>query len=411
MYVQNNYWLVALEAQKKRPLGENLESRLRNLANGRDEMNLCEVPFATLSERHDGRNMLRFEVETMDRDLNRMVVRTLTVKGDPEFGLPTEKDEEIYLGLLKYTSDYNGFASPEVRLSRPALFDLMGWPKSDWAYSRLMLGMQRLVGVRLSYEHMWRDNRKKQWRDQGAFGILESFNFRDSRSAGGGAFIEHSSVFRWSNVLFESFDSGYLKRIDYGLARNLSATARRLYRYLDKYFNPPHRTTITIDLARLAYQHIGVSTGVELDKVHKRHIGPAAEELEAAGFLVAAAADDRFQRVCRGVWNATFRMAEAPKLAARENHAPVESLVAALEQRGLEPIKARQFATGSPHDTLIQAIKAFDEQRASGAVIRSPARWLTKAVQNGFRPSVDIDSRVLRPERRIFRRDATDTSG
>src|SRR5690606_7235067 len=145
--------------------------------------------------------------------LNQKVRRTLTVKGDREFGLPTEKDEEIYLGLLKYTSDTNGFSSPEVRFSRGALFEVMGWPKSDWAYSRLLLGMHRLVGVRLSYENLWRDNRKKQWRDQGAFGILESFEFRDSRTVGTHAsFEEYSSVFRWSAVLFQSFDSGYLKR-------------------------------------------------------------------------------------------------------------------------------------------------------------------------------------------------------
>lgn len=150
--------------------------------------------------------------------------RTLTVKGDPELGLPTAKDEEIYLGLMKYTSDYNGFAEAKVVLQRSALFTLMGWPKSDWAYARLTLGMQRLVGVRLSYQNMWRDNRDKQYRDQGAFGILDSFHFRDQQQAGG-SYAEHASVFRWSQVLFQSFDSGYLKRIDFGLQRGLSTTA------------------------------------------------------------------------------------------------------------------------------------------------------------------------------------------
>jgi hypothetical protein len=120
-------------------------------------MNLCELPFATLSERNDGRQMLQFEIEDFDRELGQTVRRTLTVKGDPEFGLPTEKDEEIYLGLLKYSSDYNGFSDAEVRFSRTDLFDLMEWPKSDWAYARLTKGMHRLVGVRLAWGAvLWR---------------------------------------------------------------------------------------------------------------------------------------------------------------------------------------------------------------------------------------------------------------
>ena len=164
---------MVLNARKGKEITtESFSRRLANLQSGRDEMNLCELPFATLSERSSGRDVLQFEVEDFDADLGQSVVRKLTVKGDPEYGLPTQKDEEIYLGLLKYSSDYNRFADPEVELSRSALFELMGWPKSDWAYARLTKGMHRLVGVRLRYEKLWRDNRDKQWRDQGAFAIL-----------------------------------------------------------------------------------------------------------------------------------------------------------------------------------------------------------------------------------------------
>ncbi len=297
-----------------------LTRRLANLRDGRDEMNLCEFPFSTLSERNQGRSLLRYEIEQFDRRLGQTVRRTLTVKGDPEFGLPTEKDEEIYLGLLKYSHNYNGFAHPEVWFSRSALFELMDWPKSDWAYARLAKGMQRLVGVRLSYQNLWRDNRDKQWRDQGAFGILESFEFRDSRAVGtGAAFRERSSVFRWGSVLFESFDSGYLKRLDYGLARGLSPAARRLYRYLDKHFDPPRRRRLTLDVARLAYQHIGVSPGVELDKVRKRHLGPAADELEQAGFLRPA--PGRSAGACgRSRWK--WQEARRPKPTRRRSRPP-----------------------------------------------------------------------------------------
>jgi len=392
----------------KRANSQTLTARLANLANGRDEMNLCELPFATLSERNSGRSMLRFKIEDYDKELGRVVQRSLVVKGDPEFGLPTEKDEEIYLGLLKYTTDYNGFSDPEVRFSRSALFELMGWPKSDWAYARLTRGLHRLVGVRLSYENLWRDNHNKQWRDQGAFGILDSFEFRDSRAVGShGCFAEFSSVFRWGAVLFPSFDSGYLKRIDYGLARSLGATARRLYRYLDKHFHPPKRTRLTIDLARLAYQHIGLSAGVELDKVRKRHIGPAAEELEDAGYLAKQSAE-RFQKVRRGVWSATFELAanankRGAKEEAVETNGRARELVDALCRRGASTATGLALVAAHQAEAIEQATRAMDEQTRNGRTIRSPDRWLKAALENGYRASPEIERAALRPELRLFR--------
>ncbi len=382
----------------------SLTERLGNLANGRDEMNLCELPFALLSERQGKRKFLQFEVEDYDRDKRTTVSRKLTVKGDPEFGLPTAKDEEIYLGLLKYTNDYNGFSEAKVELQRSALFELMGWPKSDWAYRRLTLGMQRLVGVRLSYQNLWRDNCDKQFRDQGAFGILDSFRFVDSRK-GRGSFSEQASTFRWSSVLFQSFDCGYLKRIDFGLTRDLSPTARRLYRYLDKHFHPPHHHSLTIDLARLAYQHIGVSPGIELDKVRKRYIAPAAEELESAGFLTPMSVDSRFEMVRRGSWNVAFQFsgkAKSRSADVEETNSP--KLMAALTKRGVSTLLAVQIVDSRPREAIATALKAMDEQRQSGVTIRSPDKWLAKALEAGFQPSPDFRKSQLRPERKIFRK-------
>lgn len=363
-------------------------------------MNLCELPFATLSERAGNRKILRFEVDDFDRESNQILKRILTVKGDAEYGLPTGKDEEIYLGLLKYTSDYNGFSQPEVSFSRAELFDLMGWKKTDWAYARLVTGMHRLVGVRLSYQNLWRDNSNKQWRDQGAFGILDSFRFQDRRQAEGVDFREHRSTFCWSAVLFQSFDSGYLKRIDFGLTRQLSVTARRLYRYLDKHFHPPRKTRISMDLRRLAYQHIGVSPNIELDKVRKRYIGPAAEELEQFGYLRSCPHDKRFSRLARGSWEAQFELAVAQRVPA----AVADKQFAALRKRGVSESVARELCAKFPQAKLVRAIRAMDQQQRSGAEIRSPDRWMRAAVERGYQPADEPSmSASKRPERRLFR--------
>jgi Replication initiator protein A len=384
---------------------ETFTERLANLAYGKDEMNLCELPFALLSERNGTRKHLKFEIEDFDRDTRQSITRTLTVKGDPEFGLPTAKDEEIYLGLMKYTSDYHGFADAKVPLQRARLFELMGWPKSDWAYARLTLGMQRLVGVRLNYQNLWRDNRDKQFRDQGAFGILDSFHFRDQLQANG-IYSESASLFRWSHVLFQSFDSGYLKRIDFGLQRELTTTARRLYRYLDKHFHPPHRGKISIDLARLAYQHIGVSPGIELDKVKKRYIAPAAEELESVGYLEPMATDQRFQKICRGQWTVAFvyNIKPANSEIADARSSRITGRLQSLSRRGISLSLAIQVIERVDDEVLVRAMRAMDEQRQRGISIRSPDMWLNKALNDGFQPSPAYTASVMRPDRKIFRR-------
>ena len=389
--------------RKEPPSAETLAKRLANLQNGRDEMNLCELPFATLSERNHGRNLLRYEVEDFDHQIGHLVTRSLTVKGDPEFGLPTEKDEEIYLGLLKYSHDYNSFADAEVRFSRSALFELMDWPKSDWAYARLTTGLHRLVGVRLSFQNFWRDNRNKQWRDQGAFAILDSFKLRDSRTVGRHySFREQYSLFRWGTVLFQSFDSGYIKRIDYGLARSLSPTARRLYRYLDKHFHPPHKTRIVLDVAKLGYQHIGISSGVALDKVRKRHLGPAADELEQAGFL-RACPDGRFLKVRRGVWEVAFEMARKRVAQGKATENQLERVVKALSRRGVSTATALTLASGYSVENIKDALRAMDEQLEAGNQIRSADQWFIAALKNGYKPSAAMQASLKRPELRVYR--------
>ena len=60
--------------------------------------------------------MLEFHVTDHDRETGLPVERKLTVTGDPKHGLPTAKDEDVYLGLLQLTKFHTDFTSPAVRL-------------------------------------------------------------------------------------------------------------------------------------------------------------------------------------------------------------------------------------------------------------------------------------------------------
>ena len=391
----------ALSAQGKRGY--------RNLRDSRDEMNLCEVPFAALSERTSA-SVVTFRFTDYDRELGQVVQRSYRIAGHVEYGLPTAKDEDIYLGCLKLSHDYNRFQNPLVHFSRSELFDILNWRKSDWAYDRLELGLHRLSGVRITCKNSWRDNRNKEWRDNEDFGILDSFKLRDMRIADSSrAFEEYSSQFIWGSVLFDSFDASFLKKLDLSVVRKLrSSAAKKLYRFLDKRFHAPKRTQIEMPVRLLAYERIGVSRKTPVDKVIKRHLQPAAEELEQVGFLEPISHKKRFVKL-KGEWHVTFRMkskqssGDTPNEAAWHTPNETESrrLVAALVKRDVPQKVAARHVEQHPKETVLNAVKAFDEQSNR---VECSTRWFSAALRGGFEPnSARQTGRVLRPEHRIFR--------
>lgn len=298
-------------AAKKRTLSKE------QLRNGRDEMNLVEFPFATLSDRSDGVQVLEFQVTDADRESGVPVERKLSVTGDPKHGLPTAKDEEVYLGLLQLTKFHTDFKSPDVHFTRHELIRLLGWPNNDWAYERIATALARLTGVRLFYQNAWRDNANKVFKDRGGFGILDSYTIRDGRK-GNGPLEDLHSEFRWNNVLFESFQAGYLKRLDYETVRDLGTKAKRLYRYLDKHFNPPKYARLVFDLRTLACERLGFSRDYDAVQI-RRALQPAVEELEALGFVATEPVETRYRKIARGKWEVCFESGSGkkpPKLAA-----------------------------------------------------------------------------------------------
>lgn len=298
-------------AAKKRPWSKE------QLRNGRDEMNLVEFPFATLSDRADGVQVLEFQVTDTDRTSGLPVERKLSVTGDPKYGLPTAKDEEVYLGLLQLTKYHTDFKSPDVHFTRHELIRLLGWPNNDWAYERIATALARLTGVRLFYQNAWRDNANKVFKDRGGFGILDSYTIRDGRK-GGGPLEDLHSEFRWNNVLFESFQAGYLKRLDFETVRDLGTKAKRLYRYLDKHFNPPKYARLVFDLRTLACERLGFSRDYDAVQI-RRALQPAVEELEALGFVAVEPVETRYRKISRGKWEVSFESgsgSKPPKLAA-----------------------------------------------------------------------------------------------
>jgi len=345
--------LKAAKPIERRPI------RLDTFRDGRDEMNLVEFPIATLSERSGGSNILEFQRETYDRVLGKPVIRKLTVTGDAKHGLPTAKDEEVYLGLLQLTKIQNDFKHAKVLFTRSQLIKLMGWRNRDWSYHRVTKAFCRLTGVRLFYENAWRDNSKKRYCSQGGFGLLDSFQLRDGRiRSPNGDETDSRSEFRWNSVVFDSFHSGYLKKLDYSKVRELSAIARRMYRYLDKHFYPPNKTTLILNLKSFAYEHIGISRRSDSSQIRRTFAKPI-QELEIAGFLVPT--KKRFRKVegQRGEWEVVFTMAgHRPKRRATNQSSRTN--VARPSKRDRIDVYIDSLSTGDRQKIESQAMNSAD---------------------------------------------------
>ncbi len=354
---------------------------------GRDEMNLIEFPIATLSERSNGSNVLEFQKQCYDRTLGKPVVRKLTVTGDAKHGLPTAKDEEVYLGLIQLTKVKNDFQDAAVMFTRSELIKLLGWKNRDWSYHRINKAFCRLTGVRLFYENAWRDNSKKSFCNQGGFALLDSFQIRDGRRR---SIVrdesERLSEFRWNHVLFDSFQSGYLKKLDYSKVRQLSAIARRAYRYLDKHFYPPHRPSLSYDLKTFAFEHIGISRRNDSAQI-RRSLAKPIEELERIGFL--APEPKRFSKVAhqRGVWEVRFTMGGYRKKSPTRSNRPATKQH--RPERRTQPDfidrRIQELSPGELHSLEIEALsQASDFQKdiveRNGPLAKECRRQLVRAV-------------------------------
>jgi hypothetical protein len=252
---------------------------------GRDEMNLCEFPIASLADRvPEGCKTMVFEDQH----------GRLTVSGSDAYGLPTAPDSDVIVGLIQLTKLRNDFTNPTVMFSRYELLKLLGWPDQTRYYRRLRESLRRWVGVTLYYDGCWWDNRRKR-RVSASFHILDYVVLPDADDPG------ETSSFAWNKIFFKSCKDGNLKRLDLDTYFSLkSAISKQLYRFLDKRFYV--RGDWTFDLPELAHERVGMSRNYTAAKL-KEKLRPALKELEGIGFLAPMTPAERYSKTGRGAWN------------------------------------------------------------------------------------------------------------
>ncbi|HMO16550.1 MAG TPA: replication initiator protein A [Oligoflexia bacterium] len=274
-------------------------SRTSSKSISRDEMNLAEFPLAVLSTRVDT------SVKTLEfTDYSRspsgeMIERRWIITGADKFGLPTATDDDVILGLIRLTMD-QGFRNPKVYFTRYELLKTLRWSTEGRSYQRLVKSLDRLSGVRIRSSNSFYDNLSKSYQTSN-FGIIDAYEINDERASKSAPSSnsrswknnavqtdapssEKNSFFIWSEMIFDSFKSGYIKKLDLDLYFSLkSAISRRLYRYLDKHFY--FKNVIEAHLFTLAFEKIGLSRSCKYVSSIRQQLTPALKELVDSGFL------------------------------------------------------------------------------------------------------------------------------
>lgn len=269
------------------------EEEMRNEGNvvplyGKDEMNLIEFPFGPVTA--TSVKTLEVEHQAFDRLLKREVTRQLLMTGSDKWGLPRPIDDQVLLGLKTLTHEA-GFASPKIVFSRYQLCRAIGWEPDGRTYRRLEQSIDRIAGTTFKFKDAWWDNGEKEYKSK-TFHLITDVEIcsRDqldrSRIVTGRTEQQLCSV-RWGEVIWKSFQDGFIRTLDMRMFRRIAQGRRRevplrLYRILDKRFW--HAPAARFSLSRLCLGTIGMSPTYSPSQM-KRVLDRAAAWLMECGYL------------------------------------------------------------------------------------------------------------------------------
>jgi hypothetical protein len=190
-------------------------------------------------------------------------------------------------------------------------------------------------------------------------------------------------------VVFESFQAGFLRNIDFQLCMRLEhPTALRMYRFLGKRFHV--KPEWTFNLKEFAYDHIGLGRNYEGGTQIARKLQPAIAELEEAGFLEPLGQDERYSKKGRE-WSIRL-IRKAPSLPLQAPSQPMSELeppaplIAELARRGVTRMTAAELVQRHPAELIELKLEVFDwmTEKQDKRIAKSPAGYLVKSIQSDF---------------------------
>ncbi|MGE3819750.1 MAG: replication initiator protein A [Isosphaeraceae bacterium] len=367
---------------------------------GRDEMNFAEISPTLLTDRAPaGQTFFRRELRLYDPKRKKWITGIQFVEGSQEHGLPTAGDNLVHLALIQLTKHKNNFAKPDVEFTRQELLGLLGWSDQGRNYQRIEKALLRLKHVTYEYKNAWWDHRQKTYTTR-AFSIIDNVDINDSRNTNNQGDLFLSRI-KWNEVIFDSFQSGYLRAIDFEQCRRFRhPVALQMYRFLGK--REHLGSEVAVPLKAFAFGHIGL-TGNYTDKAQiARKLRPAFDELESIGFLVPLPDGERYVRRDDEWWVrlvfVTQQEAAVPAGGCSPALPPAHPLARALADRGVTARIAADLARDHPAGLVEQQIEAFDwlAERKDRRIQRSPAGYLVASIRDGYAVPPGFVSRAQR---------------
>ena len=248
--------------------------------------------------------------------------------------------------------------------------------------------------------------------DQG-FHIIDTVEINDSRASDGQGGLFPSRIV-WDEVVFDSFQSGFLRNIDFELCMRLQhPTALRMYRFLGKRFHL--KPDWTFDLKEFAYEHIGLGRNYEGGTQIARKLRPAILELEEVGFLEPLSDEERFPREGRE-WMIRF-LHRAPALSlplgtplalASETPSP---LVTELVNRGVTKTTAVELIEAHGAESIQSKLDVFDwmVSKKDKRIGKNPAGYLCDSIRKDYSTPKGFVSRAEREAKEEAGRKAEQT--
>jgi hypothetical protein len=211
-----------------------------------EEQNLAAIPFAVL-ERRVGKRVGKLELNGTKILPDGTEVRVLwQVQGNPELGLPTEQDLDIFvaLGVLTFQNNFSKTVSFSGREIAKILN--IGWVHGKF-YQRLKLAMDRFIALRFRAIASTDEQEQVKW-----LNVFQEASFTLDKGTG-----RCIGSVTWTDKLIQSMDSGLFRLLDASRYMELDGiTAKHLYRFLAVVFEKTD--VVIIDARKLASEHLGI---------------------------------------------------------------------------------------------------------------------------------------------------------
>lgn len=184
-----------------------------------------------------------------------------------------------------------GCASPQVEFSRYQLCRTIGWEPDGRAYKRLEESLDRIAATTLKFKDAWWDKGEKEYKSKTFHLITEveicSRDQLDRKRARTGRSEQRLCSFTWTEVIWKSFEDGFIKTLDMQLFRRIAQGRRRevplrLFRILDKRFW--HAPVARFSLSRLCTGTLGLCPTYSPSQM-MRVLERAAKWLVECGYL------------------------------------------------------------------------------------------------------------------------------